>query len=28
MANWHIAYCMQDVHNMLLYCSIYRCSYY
>jgi len=18
---------MQDVHNMLLYCSIYRCSY-
>ena len=21
MANWHIAYCMQDVHNILLYCN-------
>jgi len=21
MENWHIAYCMQDVHNILLYCN-------
>jgi len=21
MANWHIAYCLQDVHNILLYCN-------
>ena len=21
MANWHIAYCMQDIHNILLYCN-------
>jgi len=21
MANRHIAYCMQDVHNILLYCN-------
>ena len=21
MANWHIAYRMQDVHNVLLYCN-------
>ena len=21
MADWHIAYCMQAVHNMLLYCN-------
>ena len=21
MANWHIAYCMKDVHNIVLYCN-------
>ena len=21
MTNWHVAYCMQDVHNILLYCN-------